>query len=40
MKSTTKSIENNIAIYNYKDVTIYLRIMEPIKNQHVIWYQS
>ena len=40
MKSTTKSIENNIAIYNYEDVTIYLRIMEPIKNQHVIWYQS
>lgn len=40
MKSPTKSIENNIAIYNYKDVTIYLRIMEPIKNQHVIWYQS
>lgn len=40
MKSPTKSIENNIAIYNYKDVTIYLRIMEPIKDRHVIWYQS
>lgn len=40
MKSPTKSIEKNIAIYNYKDVTIYLRIMEPIKDQHVIWYQS
>lgn len=40
MKSPTKSIEKNIAIYNYKDVTIYLRIMEPIKNRHVIWYQS
>ena len=40
MKSTTKSIENNIAIYTHEDVTIYLRIMEPIKNQHVIWYQS
>ncbi|MDU1129553.1 MAG: hypothetical protein E7A19_01645 [Veillonella sp.] len=40
MKSPTKSIEKNIAIYNYKDVTIYLRIMEPIKDRHVIWYQS
>lgn len=40
MKSPTKSIENNIAIYNYKDVTIYLRIIEPIKDRHVIWYQS
>lgn len=40
MKSPTKSIEKNITIYNYKDVTIYLRIMEPIKDQHVIWYQS
>lgn len=40
MKSPTKSIENNIAIYNYKDVTIYLRIMEPIKDRYVIWYQS
>ena len=40
MNSPTKSIENNIAIYNYEDVTIYLRIMEPIKDRHVIWYQS
>lgn len=40
MKSPTKSIENNIAIYNYEDVTIYLQIMEPIKDRYVIWYQS
>lgn len=40
MKSPTKSIEKNIAIYTHEDVTIYLQIIEPIKDRHAIWYQS
>ena len=40
MKSPTKYIEKNTAIYNHEDVTIYLQIIEPIQDRYVVWYQS
>lgn len=39
-KSIRKYVKNNIARYSYEDLTIYLKIIEPIKSKYIIWYQS